>query len=80
VKKHARITSKGQITVPHEIRRALGVQPGDKLLFEKDGSGGVRVRPVRMKSPFEKYRGIGSPGIGRGRKAVVRWLRDLRGQ
>jgi AbrB family looped-hinge helix DNA binding protein len=75
----ARITSKGQITVPHEIRRALGVGPGDKLLFEKDGSG-VRVRPVRTKSPFEKYRGIASPGIHRGRKAVVRWVRELRGR
>jgi antitoxin PrlF len=77
LKKQARITSKGQITVPHEIRRALGVRPGDKLLFEKDGNG-VRVRPVRTKSPFEKYRGIGSPGIPRGRKAVVRWVRELR--
>jgi AbrB family looped-hinge helix DNA binding protein len=79
VKKQARITSKGQITVPHEIRRALGVRPGDKLLFEKDENG-VRVRPVRTRSPFEKYRGIGSPGIGRGRKAAVRWVRDLRGR
>ena len=77
MKKLARITSKGQITVPHEIRRALGVRAGDKLLFEKDG-GGVRVRPVRTKSPFEKYRGIGSPGIRRGRKAVVGWVRELR--
>lgn len=79
MKKAARITSKGQITVPHEIRRALGVRPGDKLLFEKD-SGGIRVRPVRRKSPFEKYRGIGTPGIGRGKKAVLRWIRDLRGR
>lgn len=79
MRKQAKITSKGQITVPHEIRRALGVRPGDMLLFEKDG-GGVRVRPVRKKSPFEKYRGIGTPGIGRGKKAVVRWVRKLRGQ
>jgi len=79
MKKEARITSKGQITVPHEIRRALGVRPGDKLLFEKDGSG-FRVRPVRTKSPFEKFRGIGSPGIRRGRKAVVQWVRELRGR
>jgi antitoxin PrlF len=79
MKKLARITSKGQITVPHEIRRALGVGAGDKLLFEKDGSE-VRVRPVRTKSPFEKYRGIGSPGIPRGRKGVVRWVRELRGR
>jgi AbrB family looped-hinge helix DNA binding protein len=79
VKKQAQITSKGQITVPHEIRAAFGVRPGDKLLFGKDGSG-VRVRPVRTGSPFEKYRGIGSPGIRRGRKAVVRWVRGLRGR
>jgi AbrB family looped-hinge helix DNA binding protein len=78
LKKQARITSKGQITVPHEIRRALAVRPGDKLIFEQDGSE-VRVRPVRTSSPFEKYRGIGSPGIPRGKKAVVRWVRDLRG-
>jgi len=79
MKKAARITSKGQITVPHEIRRALGVLPGDKLLFETDGVS-VRVRPVRAKSPFEKYRGIGSPGIARGKKAVVEWVRKLRGR
>ena len=77
MKKSARITSKGQITVPHEIRRALGVRPGDRLLFEKDQSG-VRVTPVREASAFEKYRGIGTAGIGRGRKAVVRWVRELR--
>lgn len=79
MKKAARITSKGQITVPQEIRHALGVRPGDKLLFENDG-GGVRVRPLRTKSPFEKYRGIGTLGIGRGKKAVVRWVRELRGR
>lgn len=79
MKKQARITSKGQITVPRDIRRALGVRPGDRLLFEQDG-GEVRVRPVRTKSPFEKYRGIGSPGIPRGKKAVVQWVRNLRGQ
>jgi antitoxin PrlF len=79
LKKQARITSKGQITVPHDIRRALGVRPGDKLLFEQDGAG-VRVRPVRSRSPFEKYRGIGTPGIPRGKKAVVGWVRELRGR
>jgi AbrB family looped-hinge helix DNA binding protein len=79
MKRAARITSKGQITVPDEIRRTLGVQPGDRLLFEKDASG-VRVRPLRTKSPFEKYRGIGTPGIRRGKKAVTRWVRQLRGR
>jgi AbrB family looped-hinge helix DNA binding protein len=79
LKKKARITSKGQITVPHEVRRALGVRPGDKLLFEQDGSE-FRVKPLRAESPFEKYRGIGNPGIPSGRKAINRAIRQLRGR
>ena len=79
MQKQARITSKGQITVPRDIRRTLGVGPGDRLLFESD-SKGVHVRPMRSRSPFEKYRGIGNPGIPSGRKAVRQWVRQLRGQ
>ena len=79
MQKQARITTKGQVTVPRDIRRALGVRPGDSLLFESD-SGGIRVRSVRARSPFEKYRGIGNPGIRSGRSAVRRWLRELRGR
>ena len=76
--KKSKITSKGQVTVPHEIRRALGVRAGDTLLFEQKGSE-VRIRPVRSESPFEKYRGIGNPGIPAGRKGIVRWVRKVRG-
>jgi len=79
MQREAKLTSKGQITVPHEIRRLLGVRPGDRLRFQSDETG-VRVQPVRNESPFEKYRGIGNPGIGRGRKAIIRWTRKLRGR
>jgi AbrB family looped-hinge helix DNA binding protein len=78
VKKQARITSKGQITLPYEIRTAMGVRPGDKVEFEKDEAG-FRVRPVRAESPFAKYAGIGNPGIPRGRKAILRYVREMRG-
>lgn len=77
MEKQAKITSKGQITVPVAIRRALGVGAGDVLLFEEDKTG-VRVRPVRAKSPFAKYRGIGNRGIGSGKKAITRWTREMR--
>ena len=79
LKKKARLTSKGQITVPHEIRRALGVRPGDSLIFEQDGAA-VRVTPARVGSRFEKFRGIGNPGLPSGRKALLRHLRTLRGR
>lgn len=79
MQKQAKITSKGQVTVPREVRRILGVRAGDKLLFENDETG-VRVRPVRSQSAFSKYRGIGNPGIGSGRKSISRWLREMRGE
>ena len=79
MQKQAKLTSKGQVTVPREVRRALGVRAGDRLVFESDGQD-VRVRAVRTKSSFSKYRGIGNPGIGSGRKNIGRWLRGLRGQ
>lgn len=79
MKKLAKITSKGQVTVPREVRRALGVRPGDKLVFEKVGTA-FRVRPEKKESPFEKYRGIGNPGIPSGRKGILRYFRQMRGR
>jgi AbrB family looped-hinge helix DNA binding protein len=39
----ATITSKGQITVPKDIRDALGVHPGDRLAFRTREDGTVVV-------------------------------------
>jgi len=34
----AKVTSKGQVTIPIDIRRKLGVKAGDKILFiEEEG-------------------------------------------
>jgi AbrB family looped-hinge helix DNA binding protein len=77
--KTAKITSKGQITVPNEVRRALGVGSGDRLVFEERG-GEMRVMPIRSESPFARYRGIGNPEVGSGKKAIVKWLRKVRGE
>jgi hypothetical protein len=57
----------------------MGVGPGDSLVFEKRGSG-FSVRPGRTMSPFEKFRGIGTPGIPSGRKGIIRYIRKLRGR
>ena len=31
------VTEKGQVTIPQEIRRIMGLQPRDKVRFEVDG-------------------------------------------
>lgn len=37
MQREAKITSKGQITLPREVRHALDVKAGDKLVFEHNG-------------------------------------------
>ena len=78
MQKEAKITSKGQITLPKDVRQALGVKPGDKVVFERNGEE-MSVRPVREKSVFAKYRGIGNPGLASGRKGILKAIKTLRG-
>jgi AbrB family looped-hinge helix DNA binding protein len=47
------LTSKGQITIPKEIREKLGLKKGDKLvLLEKDGN--VILRKVSLEEIRQK--------------------------
>lgn len=39
------MTSKGQVTVPREIRDRLGLVPGDKMAFALLSDGTVVMRP-----------------------------------
>ena len=43
----AKITAKGQTTVPREIRAFLQIQPGDLIAWEVDGDDRVAVRRVQ---------------------------------
>lgn len=43
----ATITSKGQLTLPKEVRARLGVGAGDQVEFEVEEDGTVTVRPVK---------------------------------
>jgi antitoxin PrlF len=75
----AKVTSKGQVTIPAEVRKALGVKAGDKLRFEAQEVGFRVVRDVD-ENPFEKWRGIGNfPGMGEGREAIIDYFREMRG-
>lgn len=42
----ARITAKGQTTIPKAIRERLGVTPGDRIHFVVQADGTVKVEPA----------------------------------
>ncbi len=42
------VTQKGQVTVPGELRRILGLKPKDKVAFELV-AGEVRLRPIKSE-------------------------------
>jgi antitoxin PrlF len=52
----AKVTSKGQITLPKKIRERLGVHPGEELGFEEKDNL-IVISKVVTKSPFDKWVG-----------------------
>ena len=40
----AKVTSKGQVTVPKVVRDALGINEGDQVVFRVDGNRAVLTR------------------------------------
>jgi antitoxin PrlF len=45
----ATVTSKGQVTLPSELRKRLGIQKGSRIRFTIPSSGPVQVEPVRYE-------------------------------
>lgn len=40
----AKVTSKGQVTVPKPVREALGIKEGDEVVFRVEGNRAVLAR------------------------------------
>ncbi|WP_309085195.1 AbrB/MazE/SpoVT family DNA-binding domain-containing protein [Chelativorans sp.] len=76
----AKMTSKGQITLPAELRKALKLKAGDRVDFRKNAEGNYELvaKPLR----FEDLRGIipyeGPPLSGDDIVKIVEKTRELR--
>jgi antitoxin PrlF len=44
----ATVTSKGQVTIPIEVRELLKIKAGDQIVFEQLESGGFVVKPAQF--------------------------------
>lgn len=71
------ISSKGQVTIPQEVRNRLGLVAGDRVDFVIEGDRTV-IRPSRDNpDPFEKQMGILGPFPG-GEEGIKAWIDDMR--
>jgi AbrB family looped-hinge helix DNA binding protein len=50
------VTSKGQVTIPKQIREQLGIDANDKVTFFIDDTGRVELRPARYQ--WKDLRGV----------------------
>jgi AbrB family looped-hinge helix DNA binding protein len=73
----AKITSKGQLTLPKEIRDQLGLEPGDEVEFYVE-RGQYRLRKVPPPNPFAPWRGFLKEYAGRRSDDLVDEMRGER--
>ena len=56
------MTSKGQLTVPVEVRRTLGLKQGDKVVFQLEGQE-VKLAPAgsRLEAGYQSVPALSEP-------------------
>jgi AbrB family looped-hinge helix DNA binding protein len=74
--KTSTVSSKGQVTIPLEIRTRLGLKEGDRVEFVVEKEKTV-LRPVRAhKNPFDRY--VGAYPAFKSVKEINAWVREMR--
>ena len=71
----AKVTSKGQVTLPKTIREKLSVHPGESIGFEEK-NGNLVITKMVEESPFDRW--VGKLGHLKGRRSDD-ILREARG-
>lgn len=76
----AKVTSKGQITIPIDIRRKLGIKEGDKILFvEEDGKIFLMNSTLTaLKEAQEAFRGEAERLGLKDEQDVVNMIKEIR--
>jgi antitoxin PrlF len=71
------ITSKGQITVPLEVRTRLGLKPGDRVDFCFENGHTILLPAQTKDNPFTQFIGI-LPPLPNNQNSLEFW-REMRG-
>lgn len=78
----AKITSKGQVTIPVAIRKQLGVKDGDKILFIQDGDKIVIMNASvnALLTAQKAFQGIAESLNIKNEQDVVDMVREVRNE
>jgi AbrB family looped-hinge helix DNA binding protein len=76
--KTSRLTVKGQITLPKELRERFRLRAGDRVAFEPQADG-IRVRPVR-KTILDWAGVLQAPQPGLSDQQIRNRVRKMRAQ
>ncbi len=74
----AKVTSKGQVTIPVEVRRALGIEEGDQLVFEVAGGYATvhkKRSVVEIAAEWRAQHPLGEPRYASDREAIAAYFR-----
>lgn len=72
----SRLSSKGQVTIPQEIRTRLGLRSGDRVEFVVEGDKTIlRPAPTQANS-FRRYIGV-APQF-KSLEEINAWVREMR--
>ena len=69
----SRVSEKGQVTIPKEVREMLGIHPGDEVEFEEE-NGEVKMCKKTDATTFDEFVGY----LGKGK--TDRIMKELRGE
>jgi len=70
-----RVTQKGQVTIPRQIRAVLSINAGDEVVFEMDKNQVVLKKKADADRNFEKYVGFLSHLKGKKPEDIIEKLR-----
>ena len=70
-----KVTSKGQVTIPHQIRTAMRIRAGDEVIFKIDEAKVVLKKKTTSIENLRKYVGFLTHLDGKDSDKIVNELR-----
>ncbi len=76
----AKITAKGQITIPVQVRKMLGVKEGDKVVFLNEGNRIIIENSTRLalKEVQDAFEGVAEELGLKDEQDVVDLIKEIR--